>query len=376
MSDPNTRRRFRVQQAIRPGDEAGTLKAPEGAAPTRIRVLAYGPAGVVAREIADPEELRPLLEAHPVTWVDVTGLRDVGVLEKLGRIFNLHHLALEDALNVWQHPKVEEYGDHIVMVLRTVEDIGELNTEQLAVCFGERFVLTIQEREGDCLRPVRQRIREGVGRVRTWGPDYLAYAVFDAVVDDYYLKLERLGDRLEALENRALGRADAALLTDIQRVHHDVQTMGRMVRPMQEAMVELSRDPTPLMEKRVRPFLRDCCDHIAQILALNESFREAEVSIKSLYLSSLTHRLNERMRVLTIIATIFTPLTFIVGIYGMNFDPDSSPWNMPELRWTWGYPFSFAVMALVTVTILRYFHRKGMLKPEELPTPETRNVPR
>jgi magnesium transporter len=293
----------------------------------------------------------------------------VAVLEEIGRIFGLHHLALEDALNLWQHPKIEEYGGNVFVVMRTVEDVGELATEQFAVGFGKGFVVTFQEREGDPLESVRRRLRQGVGRIRGWGADYLAYAIIDAVVDDYYLHLERLGDRLEALEPRAMGRPDRLLMRDIQRLHHDVQAMARIARPLQEALVELSRDPTPLIEPRVRPFLRDCCDHVKQILGMIDGYREAEVSLKSLTLSALTHRMNEVIRLLAVISTIFAPLTFIVGIYGMNFDPSSSPWNMPELRWYWGYPFSFGLMGLAAAGVLTYFARKGWLAPEELSEP-------
>jgi len=296
-----------------------------------------------------------------VLWLDVEGVGDATVFAELGRRFGLHPLALEDAVNLHQRPKVEDYGDHVYMVARMPSGGGHMDLEQVSVFFGVGFVITVQEHPGDCFEHVRQRIRSARGRIRNAGADYLAYAVLDAIIDGYYPVIEGLNTRLEMLEERVLISVDEDIVPQIIDARHELHTLRQALSISREAVGQLARGDSALVTDETRLFLRDCQDHTAQLLDAIESCRELSAALVDLHGSRLNSRMNEIMKVLTMIATIFIPLGFIAGIYGMNFDPSASPWNMPELGWYLGYPFALALMLVTVLALLVLFRRKGLL---------------
>jgi magnesium transporter len=330
---------------------------PEAPAPA-IRVLAYGPDGHLEEDVADVTTLPAYLGQWPVTWVDVCCLGDAAALELIAQTFELHPLVLEDIVNVHQRPKVDDYGDQLFVVARMVSLAEHVETEQLSIVLGRRFVLTFQERPGDVLDPVRDRIRTGHAICRT-GPDYLAYALVDAVVDHYFPVLERYGEHLEAVEDAVMLRPEPATLREIQDAKHGLLTLRRAIWPQRDALMAMQRDETALITDDTRVYLRDCYDHAVQVIDMVEIYREIVSGFVEMYLSNLSNRMNEVMKILTIFSTLFIPLTFITGVYGMNFHTDASPWSMPELGWRWGYPFVLAVMGAMAAAMLFYFRRKG-----------------
>jgi magnesium transporter len=356
----------RTRRRAAPGAPPGTLIADPASPRPRIRAIAYGEASAESIDIETPEALDGVVGHRPVTWIDVQGLGDTDVLTALGRLFNLHMLALEDVVNVHQRPKVEEYEDHLFVCTRMpqTEDgrhLVPLKTEQVSIFLGRNFILTFQERPGDCFDQVRRRITENRGRIRKSGPDYLLYALLDAVTDAFFPVLEQDGERLEALEAEAMNDAADDINARIHRLKRELLAVRRCVWPQREMLNVLIRDDSALVSDQTRVFLRDCFDHTIQLMDLLETYREVASDLVDIHLSTVSKRLNEVMMVLTIIATIFMPLTVIVGIYGMNFDTEASPWNMPELRWAYGYPFALGLMLAVAGGMLLWFRRRGWL---------------
>ncbi len=356
-------RRFpRFRRPAPPGATPGTVLPHPGAAPTTIRVMAYGPGGVLEREIADPAELAALPAGHAVIWVDVAGLADAARLQEIGRIYGIHSLALEDIVNSHQRPKVEEYDTHDFVVARMAPLPDEEETDQLGLVLGEGFVVTFQERPGDCFDPVRDRIRHGRGRIRELGADYLAYTLLDVTIDAYFPLMESYGDRLEELEDETILSPTPALVTRLYEIRRRLTGMRRAVWPLRETAGALLRDTSPRIRHETRVYLRDCYDHTVQIIDLLEVYREMASGLTDVYLTSVSNRMNEIMKVLTIISTVFIPLTFLAGVYGMNFNTAKSPLNMPELEWYWGYPAVMAFMALIALGELWLFWRWGWLR--------------
>ena len=354
-------RRAAFRSFVRPGAPPGTLVVDASAPPPVIRVMAYGPDTLVEKQIADPREIKDLLGRHRVTWINVEGLGDAGTLGLLGEIFGLHPLALEDVVNVQQRAKLERYGDLQFVVVRMAILETRVQTEQVSLFLGKDFVLTFQERPGDCFEPVRERIRSGRVRIRGGGADYLTYALLDTLIDGFFPLLEAYGERIEEMEDRVVQRPDQRTLGRIHTIKRDLLTIRRTIWPQRELINSLLRDPIPLITDETRVYLRDCYDHAVQIIDMVESYREMASGLMEVYLSSLSNRMNEVMKVLTIIATIFIPLGFIAGVYGMNFNTDRSPWNMPEVNWYWGYPAALGLMVVVAGAMLTYFRRKGWL---------------
>jgi magnesium transporter len=344
-----------------PGSAPGTLIADPNAPKPSVRIMAYGPEGVFEGNVVDVRSIVPLMREWPVAWVRVVGLGDVSLIARLGEIFNLHRLALEDVVNVHQRAKIEQYKGHCYIVARVVRDEESYASEQVSIFLGRNFVLTFQERPGDFLEPVVQRIRESIGRVRTAGTDHLAYALIDAVVDCYFPVLERFGESLEALEEAVVFHPRRQVIEKIHEMRFGLLTLRRAVWPMREMLAVLYRDPIPLIDDEERVYLRDCYDHTVQIIDLLENYRDVASSLMEVYLTSISNRTNEIMKVLTIFTAVFIPLTLITGIYGMNFNTERSLWNMPELDWEWGYPFALALMATVAAALLFYFRKRGWL---------------
>jgi len=334
--------------------------AVDSAAPRpTIQVMAYGPEGLVEQQVARPADLQPILARWPVVWINVNGLGDVGVIQELGDLFGLHRLALEDVIHVGQRAKVESYGEVLYFVASMASTAPEQNTEQLSMFLGKKFVLTFQEREGDCLDAVRERVRKGSPRMRDNGPDYLAYAILDTVIDHYFPVLEGYGDRLDAIQEEIAERPTRESLTHIHAIRADLTSLRRVLWPLRDAVNALLREPHPQIADETRLYLRDCYDHVVSLIDLLQSDRETAAGLMEFHMSSVSNRMNEVMKVLTVFAALFIPLTFVAGLYGMNFNPERSPWNMPELNWYWGYPFVWGLMALIAAATLTFFWRKG-----------------
>ncbi len=344
-----------------PGTMPGTLAAHAEASAGPVRVSRFTYDGSRCEERAvDPAEIPSLaVPDDGVLWVDVAGLSDPGIIHALGDRFGFHPLALEDVLNVPQRPKVERFGEHLLIVLREIRH-GE-QPEQVSLFLGERLVVTFQDRPGDAFEPVRERLRKGVGRIRSLGADFLAYSLCDAVLDAFFPTLEKLGDEVEELEDRVIEAPVPETFREIHRVKQRLLQVRRAVWPARDAMNELLREESSLVRPETKVFLRDCYDHTVQVMDMVETYREMTSGLVDEYMSSVSNRMNEIMKVLTIIATLFIPLTFIVGIYGMNFDRGASPYNMPELGWRYGYPAVVALMVVVAAGMLYYFRRKKWL---------------
>jgi magnesium transporter len=343
------------------GSAPGTLAVTEGTAENAsFRVLRYTLDELDEREPASAAEILPLLDLPGLVWVDVVGLFDVPALETLGERLGLHSLALEDVLHAGQRPKVEDFEGHAFVVLKQLRlREGHLQSEQVSLFFGESFVLTIQETPQDDWEPVRQRIRAGRQRIRGGGADYLAYALIDAIIDSFFPLLEDYGDRIEELQEALLDRPDQGALEQIHGITRELILVRRAAWPHREVANSLERSESGLVKENTRVFLRDCYDHTVQILDILESYRDLARGLMDLYLSTVSNRMNEVMKVLTIMASIFIPLTFLAGIYGMNFDPDAGPWNMPELRWSWGYPAFWVVILGMGAGMVVFFKRRN-----------------
>ncbi|MCY2961823.1 MAG: magnesium/cobalt transporter CorA [Planctomycetota bacterium] len=355
-----SRQRKRMRAAP-PGSMPGTLIADPNGLQPKLRVVAYGPDGVVERDLHDPHELREFFPKSEVTWLDVQGLGDAALIERLGEVFGLHRLWLEDVLSTRQRPKVENYGDIRYLVVRVLEGDAVLETDQISIFLGPRFVVTFQERYGDCFDTLRDRIRGGKGNLRSHGPSYLTYALLDAVIDHYFPVLERLGERIDALEDQLIEAPTSSSLAEIHEVRRELLTLRRAVWPLREALHHLLRDGDTAFTADTRIYLNDCYDHTVQIMDLVENYREIASGLIDVYLSSMSNRMNEVMKVLTVISTIFIPLTFVAGVYGMNFHPDAGPLSMPELRWPWGYAACLVFMAAIGISLTAWFWRKGWI---------------
>lgn len=324
----------------------------------RITVIDYDEQRVQEKHVPSIEECLPLLVAPTVTWVNIDGLHDVSVIEKLGIAFDLHPLLLEDILSTAQRPKFEDYEKSIFLVLKMLrfgDDHQVVETEQVSLIVGPNFVLSFQERVGDVFDSVRDRIRSGKGRIRKLGADYLAYSLLDAIVDSYFLVLEKLGERIEDLEEELVSDPSQKTLRHIHTLKREMITLRRSIWPLRELVGGLQRSELPLVAESTRVYLRDVYDHTVQIIDTIESFRDMVSGMLDIYLSSVSNRMNAVMKVLTIIATLFIPLTFIAGVYGMNFE------HMPELKWRYSYAVVWAVMIGVASIMLAYFRRKKWL---------------
>ena len=343
-----------------PGTAPGTLIADPEAHPPRIHVASYDESGIEERDDIDVATAIAMRGKHRVLWIDVSGLADLGVIEEIGKAFGLHSLALEDVVNNHQRPKVEDFDHSIFIVTRMLVPERGVETEQVSMFLGKDFVITFQEQHGDCLSPVRERMRRDRTRLRQEGPDYLAYALIDAVIDGYYPVLEAYGEMIEQLEDEVLADPDPRQIDRLHQVKRDLLNLRRAVWPTREMVHAMERGENHLITDGTRIYLRDCYDHAIQLMDVVETYREIASGPLDVYLSSMSAKMNEVMKVLTIIATIFIPLSFVVGLYGMNFDT-SSPWNMPELHFRYGYPAVLLFMALAAGGLVFWFKKRGWL---------------
>ena len=346
-----------------PGTSPGTIVADPAAPAPHISLIGYGTELFEERSNISAKDAIDWIDTAPVLWIDIAGLGDDGIFQLIGEKFGLHSLALEDVVNVHQRPKLDEYEEHLFIVSRMPSKMSPLRTEQVSIFLGKNFVITFQERLGDCFEPVRNRIRGGAGRIRSRGADYLTYALLDAVTDGYFPVLEELGERIDELEDFIMTEPQP---NDVRRIHslkRDLLLTRRAVWPHRDMLSRLVRDESPLIDAETKIYLRDCFDHTFQLIDHLETYRDTVSDLADMFLSALSIRMGEVMKVLTVIATVFMPLTLISSIYGMNFDTKASKWNMPELGWALGYPTVITLMIGITVGMLIYFDRRGWIGP-------------
>lgn len=339
-----------------PGARPDTMVIPRDAPRTRVEWIRYGADSVEETEVGDPEALRAALRTEEIDWINVQGFGDEDALRRIGEIFGIHPLALADIVNVPQRPKVDRYGDRQLIVLRMARLEGlEVELQQVSLVFGPGWVLTFEERGGDVFEPVRERLRARSSLLRGSGADFLAYALIDAVVDGYLPVLDRIADILEELEERAIGHPEPETLARIHSARRLLLLLERVQRQQRNALIDLARDEHCAFGEPVRPYLRDVQDHAIHVLDSIETFREMTVGLMDIYLSSVSNRTNDVMKTLTIMASVFIPLTFVAGVYGMNFH------YMPELGWRWGYPAAWTLMLVIGLALVGWFRRRGWL---------------
>ncbi len=324
----------------------------------RISVTDYDETQFEQEAVKTVEECFPFKDKPTVTWINIDGLHDVKVIEKLGQYFDLHPLLLEDILNTEQRPKIEDFGDYIFLVVKMLnydDKTEQIEAEQVSLILGPNWVISFQEREGDVFDPLRDRLRKGKGRIRKMGADYLAYALVDAIVDHYFIILEEFGEKIEDTETELATNPTRETLQAIRTMKKEMVFLRKSVWPLRELVSSLERGESPLIRESTGIYLRDVYDHTIEVIDTVESFRDMISGMLDIYLSSISNRMNEVMKVLTIFAAIFIPLTFVAGIYGMNFE------FMPELRWHFGYFGVLIGMASVAGGMLVYFRRKRWL---------------
>ncbi len=325
---------------------------------TKITIVDYDEEQFQELEVETLDECIQFRDSPAVTWITVDGVDQVEILERLGECFGLHPLVVEDIVNTEQRPKVEDYGEYIYIVLKMLHydaAAREVITEQASLVLGERYVISFQEREGDVFDPIRERITSNKGRIRKMGADYLAYAIMDSIVDNYFVVLEMLGDEVEFLEEELVTNPTPVTLQTIHELKREMLFLRKSVWPLREVVGALERGGSRLIAESTGVYWRDVYDHTIQVIDAVETLRDMLSGILDIYLSSMSNRMNEVMKVLTIIATIFIPLTLITGIYGMNFR------YMPELEWRWGYFVVWVVMLTVGISMVAYFRRRKWL---------------
>ncbi len=324
----------------------------------KITIMDYDETQLQEKEAKTFDECFPYKGRPTVTWINVDGIHQIETLEKLGECFELHPLTLEDVLNTDQRPKMEDFGDYMYIVLKMFsynDKNNEILIEQVSFILGSNFVLSFQENVGDVFDPIRERIRSGKGRIRKMGADYLLYSLLDAIVDNYFIILEKIGEQIEFIEERLIINPASKTLNIIHKLKRDMLFLRRSVWPLREVISGMERGESSLIKGTTKIYLRDVYDHNIQIIDTIETLREMLSGMLDIYLTSISNRLNAVMKVLTIIATIFMPLTFLAGIYGMNFK------YMPELEWKWGYFLILLVMFAIGISMLFYFKKKKWL---------------
>jgi magnesium transporter len=324
----------------------------------KITIMDYDESQFQEKEAKSFDECFPYKGRPTVTWINIDGIHQVETLEKLGECFELHPLTLEDILNTDQRPKIEDFGDYMYIVLQMFsydDRNNEIITEQVSLILGRNFVLSFQENIGDVFNQIRERIRSGKGKIRKMGADYLVYALLDAIVDNYFIILEKIGEQIEFIEERLIINPASETLNNIHKLKREMLFLRKSVWPLREVISGMERGESSLIKGTTKIYLRDVYDHNIQIIDTIETLRDMLSGMLDIYLTSISNRLNAVMKVLTIIATIFMPLTFLAGIYGMNFK------YMPELEWKWGYPLILLVMSTIGISMLFYFKRKKWL---------------
>ncbi|MDO9576219.1 MAG: magnesium/cobalt transporter CorA [bacterium] len=321
----------------------------------RITIIDYDETQFQEKEAKTIEESFPFRDKPTVTWINIDGIHQVEIIEKIGKHFDLHPLLLEDIVNTGQRPKMEDFEDYIFAVLKMLyydEKDNEIKAEQVSIIVGSNFVISFQESEGDVFNPIRERLRNGKGRIRKMGTDYLAYSLMDAIIDNYFIILEKIGEKIEGIEEELVTNPTSETLQEIHNLKGEMIFLRKSVWPLRELVSGLERGESPLIKESTGIYLRNIYDHTIQVIDTIETFRDMLSGMLDIYLSSVSNKMNEVMKVLTIIATIFIPLTFITGIYGMNFQ------YMPELGWRWSYFGVLSVMVIMGIGMVIYFRMK------------------
>lgn len=353
-------RRRRSQKA---GLPPGTLVhiGERKAETVRLTLIQYCEGDYQEKDLKTVEDvLSALSVANPetITWLDIGGIHDLELIQQVGGFFQLHPLLLEDVVNTEQRPKEDDYGDYLYVVAKMLycgSVPQTIKVEQISLVLGRNFVLSFQENGGDVFSAIRERLRTGKGRTRKLGADYLLYSLLDAIVDNYFTVLEVLGEKIEQEEDKVLADPDAKTLSNMYALRRDLLFVRRAVWPLREVVNSLARGESRFIADSTKTYLKDVYDHTVQIIDTVEISREMIAGMLDIYLSNVSNRMTAVMKVLTIIATIFMPLTFIAGVYGMNFE------HMPELRWQWGYPIILLVMAVIGISMIRIFRKKRWL---------------
>ena len=323
--------------------------------PVKLSVIKYDGANFEEKAVGNVEEALSFRNKSSVMWLNIDGVHQPEIIEQVGKSFCLHPLVAEDIASTAQRPKMEDFDEYIFVVLRMLRFDGKENetkTEQVSIIFGSDFVISFQEKEGDVFDAIRERIRSNKGRIRKLGADYLAYSLIDAIVDNYFMVLEKLGEAIEDIEDRLITNPTSETLQTIHDLKREMIFLRKSVWPLREVISRMERSESPLINKSTFVYLRDVYDHTIQVMDAVETFRDMLSGMLDIYLSSVSNRMNEVMKVLTVIATIFIPLTFVAGIYGMNFK------YMPELDQTWSYPAILILMLVVALLMVVYFRRK------------------
>ncbi len=356
------RRHRRFQRRSAAGSTAGVVMVDQNAPPPQVTAMSFGPNEFESVESADIEKIHALHQKkRPVLWVHVAGLGSGEMILQLGKEFSLHRLALEDVVNVHQTVKVEDYTSNLFIVSRMLLETGNSSTQQLGIFVGSDFVVTFEEQPSELLKLIQRRINDGIAPIRQHGPDFLVYAILDAVLDQYFPLLEQFGEQLDNLEDLISDHPPRELVHQIHEIRVELRTVRRIIWQQREAFNNLTRTTSSLITDTTRLFLRDCHDHTIQLVELLEVYHETCSDLRDVYLSAISNRMNEIMMVLTIIATIFMPLSFIASLYGMNFNTKISPFNMPELNWFFGYPSVLALMVSVVIGMMLFFRHRGWI---------------
>lgn len=323
----------------------------------KISIIDYDKDNFQEKVVDTVEECFPLKDKSTISWINIDGIHQIDIIEKLGKHFELHPLVMEDIVHTTQRPKMEDYDSYIYIVLKMLrlEDDDNVKGEQISIILGKDFVLSFQEIEGDTFNSVRERIRNSKGRIRTMGADYLAYALIDSIVDNYFIIIERFGDILEELEDKLIENPGPGTLQSIHDMKKEMIYLRKSIWPLREVINGMERTESALFNEATFRFLRDVYDHTIQVAETIETYRDILSGILDVYLSSVSNKMNEVMKTLTIIATIFIPLTFLAGMYGMNFS------YMPELDWKWGYPAVWGINITIFLGMYIYFRKKNWL---------------
>lgn len=325
----------------------------------KIHLITYDKQNYSFTEIDSAEILNEKIDYSKVSWVNVTGLHETGKIESIGKLFNIHPLAVEDILNINHSPKYENYNDYIFVIAKMIDlKNKKINIEQVSFILSKNILITFQEDEQDVFNVIRDRIKNNTGRIRGSGADYLLYRLLDAIVDNYYAVLENIEDKIDEVDDMIVPGNGQISLQPVFLLRKELLKIRRAVFPLQETIHGIERERENFISKNTYLFLRDLSDHLKYILESIESYREMITGMIEVHMSSESRRLNEVIKVLTIISTIFIPLTFIVGIYGMNFNTHVSKWNMPELNWIFGYPFIWLVMLAISGGLILFFKKK------------------
>jgi magnesium transporter len=326
----------------------------------KITVIDYDAHSFKEIEVDNINDLSIFRDNNKVSWLNITGLHDPNIIEKVGEIFKIHPLTLEDILNVNHSPKMDNYDDYIFVISKMIDltEVKLLNIEQVSFILGNNYLITFQEDEEDVFRNIRERLRGNIGRIRKGRADYLMYRLLDAIVDNYFIVLDNLDERIERFEDKLFATPEKTVISSIHFLRKELMKLRRSVIPLRDTIYSLEKERDRFIEKSTYYFIKDLYDHLKQFVDSIESHREAINGIMEVYLSNASHKMNEVIKLLTIISTIFIPLTFIVGIYGMNFNTEVSKWNMPELNWVYGYPAIMLIMLFISLSLVFYFKKK------------------